>query len=355
MSTHWIFGGVRLDSFGAVTLLDDYLDMPTKRSDNITIPLLDGRVFAKKYFEQRTMLFGIEVFKENVPDLEDTLESMKLLFGARTQQALTNIISCSPGIRTAQAEVQGNMGVVRDVNAVSARCTITFVLTEPFMRSTIMAPRPAASLTSKLISFDNGSKEIRCTGGCGIFNAGGGETIYVSGASNPANNAAWTTASATANKIVLTVSPTTEAAGNNITVCTHLIPGPIVQKINLSPTYYPIVNPGTAEDCKSIITLTGPLTNVKIINLTAANYYSGLFTGYVWVGYMSAILVGHYVMINCANFTAVDETGANKVGNIVHSGAPSFMVFLPGNNSMRVEDDIATTGLVTVSFYPPYL
>jgi hypothetical protein len=210
-------------------------------------------------------------------------------------------------------------------------------------------------LTSKLISFDNASKEIRCTGQCGIFNAGGGETVYVSGASHPANNVAWTTASANADKIVLTASPTTEGTGNNITVCTHLIPGPIVQKINLSPTYYPIFNPGTAEECKAVITLTGPLTNPKIINLTAANYYGGLFTGYVWVGYMGVIGGGHSVTIDCANFTAVDETGSNVVGNIVHSGAPSFMVFMSGNNSMRVEDDIATTGLVTVEFYPPYL
>jgi hypothetical protein len=128
-----------------------------------------------------------------------------------------------------------------------------------------------------------------------------------------------------------------------------------VQKINLSPTYYPIVNPGTAEECKAIITLTGPLQNLKIINLTASNYYGGVFTGYVWVGYMGAITAGHHVTINCANFTAVDETGANKVGNVVHSGAPSFLVLLPGNNSMRAEDDIATTGLVTIEFYPPYL
>ena len=351
--TTWTFGGVQLEDFGVITLLDDHLDIAEKRGDDILVPLIDGRTFARKYFEQRAMMFGIVVYRDSIALLEDVLDEMKSLFGKRTQQTLSGTF-WDGTVRSASAEVIGNLGLTRP-RPSAALMTVNFRLTEPFMRSTIMAPRLAVSLTSNQISFDNATKEIRCTGGCGIFNAGGGETVYVSGASNPANNAAWTTASATANKIVLTASPTTEAAGNNITVCTHLIPGPIVQKINLSPTYYPIVNPGTAEECKPVIKLTGPLTNPKIINLTAANYYGGLFTGYVWVGYMSAILVGHYVVINCANFTAVDETGTNVVGNIVHSGAPSFMVFMPGNNSMRVEDDIATTGLVTVEFYPPYL
>ncbi|KHO45878.1 MAG: hypothetical protein QJ16_C0016G0001, partial [archaeon GW2011_AR1] len=46
----------------------------------------------------------------------------------------------------------------------------------------------------------------------------GGETIVVSGSSVPANNAVWTTASATADKVVLTTAPTDESAGASITV-----------------------------------------------------------------------------------------------------------------------------------------
>lgn len=75
-----------------------------------------------------------------------------------------------------------------------------------------------AHLVNTGISFDAASKELRCTGQCGVFKAGGGETIVVSGSSVPANNAAWTTASATADKVVLTTAPTDESAGASITV-----------------------------------------------------------------------------------------------------------------------------------------
>lgn len=68
------------------------------------------------------------------------------------------------------------------------------------------------------ISFDAASKEIRCTGACGVFKATGGEVVVVSGASQAANNAAWTTASATADKVVLTTTPTDESAGASITI-----------------------------------------------------------------------------------------------------------------------------------------
>lgn len=75
-----------------------------------------------------------------------------------------------------------------------------------------------AHLNRTDISFDNATKEIRCTGQCGVFKVAGGETIVVSGAAQAGNNGVWTTASATADKIVLTTSPTTEGAGANITI-----------------------------------------------------------------------------------------------------------------------------------------
>jgi len=75
-----------------------------------------------------------------------------------------------------------------------------------------------AHLINTGISFDAATKEIRCTGQCGVFKAAGGETIVVSGASQAGNNAVWTTASATADKVVLTTAPTDESAGANITI-----------------------------------------------------------------------------------------------------------------------------------------
>lgn len=69
---------------------------------------------------------------------------------------------------------------------------------------------------STAVSFDAASKEIRGTGLMGVFKAAGGETIVVTG--SVSNNATFTTASATADKIVLTTAPTDESAGAPVVI-----------------------------------------------------------------------------------------------------------------------------------------
>lgn len=114
--------------------------------------------------------------------------------------------------------------------------------------------------------------------------------------------------------------------------------------IDANPTYYTIVNPGTAEDYALEITLTGPLNYPKIYNLTSG----------VYLGYMGDIGAGNDVTIDCKNFTAM--LGLNNViGSIVHSGSMYFMTLLPGSNEIKVEDNVHTTGKIKISFYTPYL
>lgn len=73
-----------------------------------------------------------------------------------------------------------------------------------------------AHLINTGISFDATSKEIRCTGQCGVFKAGGGESIVVSGSAS--NNGIFTTVSATADKVVVSQSVADESAGASITI-----------------------------------------------------------------------------------------------------------------------------------------
>jgi len=73
-----------------------------------------------------------------------------------------------------------------------------------------------AHLVNTGISFDAASKEIRCTGQCGVFKAGGGETIVVSGTAS--NNGVFTTVSADANKVVVVEALTNESAGASMTI-----------------------------------------------------------------------------------------------------------------------------------------
>jgi hypothetical protein len=72
-------------------------------------------------------------------------------------------------------------------------------------------------LVSTTAAFTGTTHTITDTGKCGVFKAAGGETIVISGANNPANNGTFTSASATADTLVLTAGLTDEAAGASVT------------------------------------------------------------------------------------------------------------------------------------------
>jgi hypothetical protein len=132
----WTFGGVNLSSFGAVTELDSYLDLPTKRNENVLVPLVDGRIHATKFFDQRTVSIGIEVMAENIKDMDTTFDTIKKLFGSRAQQYLE--YRAPTGLRHALAEVTGSLGVTRDPDPLVAKIVVDFLLSEPFFRSTVI-------------------------------------------------------------------------------------------------------------------------------------------------------------------------------------------------------------------------
>ena len=71
-------------------------------------------------------------------------------------------------------------------------------------------------LVSSAVSFDAATKEIRGTGLMGVFKAAGGETIVVT--NSTLNNGTFTTASATADKIVVTGTLVDESAGASLTI-----------------------------------------------------------------------------------------------------------------------------------------
>ena len=254
----WSFGGIRLSSLGAVTELDSYLDLPPKRNENALIPLVDGRIHATKFFDQKTISFGIEVHEKNIRKLEDKFDTIKQLFGARTQQYLQYL--SSTGIRRALAEVVGQIGPVRDTDPLVAKIVVDFLLAEPFMRS---------------------------------------DTLY----SNEIN------------------------------------------PVDANPKPMTVVNAGTAEERAAIITFTGAMGTPKLLHVASG----------IYVQYNAALAGGHYVVIDCRNYTALLDGSTNVINSIVHSGDPCFMVFQPGNNVMSIIDTVATAGKCKVTFFPPYL
>lgn len=136
--TTWEFGGTELDTFGRVTLINDYLDLPDKRGENVLIPFRHGQFHVNKFFEQRIMSFGIAVIGTSASDLEDTFDEMRALFSPSSRQILEQTLEDSSK-RQALAEVRSKMTVERFSDKI-AKVVVQFTLAQPFFRSdTILA------------------------------------------------------------------------------------------------------------------------------------------------------------------------------------------------------------------------
>jgi len=133
MTTTWTFGGTALTSFGRVTLMDDYLDFPARRGENMIIPYRHGTAFAAKYFDQRLITLGIAVIAADASALETAMDTMRGLFSIRTEQTLTMTLS-SGAIRTIQAAVDRPIQTQR-VSDKIAKVIVEFVCSRPFWRS----------------------------------------------------------------------------------------------------------------------------------------------------------------------------------------------------------------------------
>lgn len=133
METYWTYNDVRLDSLGAVTLQDEYLDIPMRRGDNVVIPMQEGRLFVPKRLDQRVLNFGLEVTGSDLVDLEAKIDVVKALLMRETY--LPNYLRMyRVGFQKqfwAFAEIQGQLGITRDGTALSAKFVIPFVLRDP--------------------------------------------------------------------------------------------------------------------------------------------------------------------------------------------------------------------------------
>lgn len=130
--TSWTFGGTALSSFGKVTLLNDYLDIATRRGENQTIPFRHGRRFVQKYYDERILVFGIHVIGATATALEASIDTMKGLFGVKTEQVLAQTMEDAT-VRNAYATVNRRMEVQRRSNLI-ASTTVEFLLSSPLFR-----------------------------------------------------------------------------------------------------------------------------------------------------------------------------------------------------------------------------
>jgi phage-related protein len=119
------------------------------------------------------------------------------------------------------------------------------------------------------------------------------------------------------------------------------------QTINASPKNYTLNNPGSADERRATITLTGPLRNLVITNTKNT----------ISLTYKGTIASGDVVTISEENgeYQAVHSVSGNVIGNVSHSGAAALMVLDAGDNAMSITDADHAGGTVKIEFYPPYL
>lgn len=133
MTTSWSYGGTALSTFGPVTLMDDYIDMPERRGENVEVPFRNGRIFAQKYYDERKITIGLAIPGTSATGQDTTLDNLRKLIGKRTQQTL-EVTREDGSKRNVQATVDATMQAER-VSFDFARVVLEFTLVEPFFRS----------------------------------------------------------------------------------------------------------------------------------------------------------------------------------------------------------------------------
>lgn len=129
--TTYTYNGTDLSTLGNITVIDGYLDIPERRGSNIVMPFRNGAVFVDKYFDVRSLVFGIAVLGTSLSDLETKMKAIQSLFSERDRKTLS-ITYEDATVKTAQVTVNKPLQVAR-VQSL-ARIVVEFEMCEPFFR-----------------------------------------------------------------------------------------------------------------------------------------------------------------------------------------------------------------------------
>jgi hypothetical protein len=141
--------------------------------------------------------------------------------------------------------------------------------------------------------------------------------------------------------------PTIAPTGTTTQTANHgFVYASVMHTIYIAGSPWVVNNPGTAEECKAIITFGESLDHPILTNTTngVVLQYDDIVPG-----------GGGYVNVDCEHDTAFDNSGNNVIGKIVHSGDAPFMVLVPGDNIFTLTDNWGTAGPLGISSFPPYL
>jgi len=132
--TTWSFAGSALASYGRITVVDEYLDFPARRSENQLLPFRHGTRFVEKYYDERKIAIGIAINVASATVLESTIDTLKKLLSPRTQGTLAQTME-DASVRNAFATVDNPLEIER-FNDRFVRAVIEFTLADPIFRGT---------------------------------------------------------------------------------------------------------------------------------------------------------------------------------------------------------------------------
>lgn len=138
MTTSWTYGATALTTFGKVLKINDYLDMPARRGDDVLLPFRHGKTFVQKYYDSRTLVFGMAYPASSATVLETTMDTARKLFSLRTQQTLAMTMEDAT-VRNISAIVNRPLEIDRKSPTI-VFFIVEFVCPFPFWRlSTVIA------------------------------------------------------------------------------------------------------------------------------------------------------------------------------------------------------------------------
>lgn len=186
----WSFGGRLLSEFGIVTKLDDPIDIPARRGSNQVVAFRHGTIFAEKYFDERTISFGVTINALTAADAQERFDALRKLIGVRSQQTLAYYLDDGT-IRTAQASVERAMEVNHELITI-VKIVIEFSLAKPFFRlstaiadnTTIINTNPKAMTVTNPGTIEEREAVITLTGplqNTVITNSTNGHTLTYTG------------------------------------------------------------------------------------------------------------------------------------------------------------------------------
>lgn len=102
---------------------------------------------------------------------------------------------------------------------------------------------------------------------------------------------------------------------------------------------FAVYNPGTVRHHNAIVRLHGPSSAPTLTNATTGSQ----------VVYAGTLGAGEWVELDSDRFTAVDQTGANVIGDVTRDGV-WFVELAPGRNVLDVSD-----GTIDLTWRPAFL